>query len=214
MTAAGTPASAGPGRHGTWVEVIVGKVGRAHGLAGEVFVEVRTDEPKRRFAAGTSFATPRGRLSVDSTRWQGRRLLVKFAEVGDRSAAEALRGVELSLGVPADERPDDPEEFYDHQLVGLSAYPRQGDRIGEITEVLHLPAQDVLVLQRPDGHTALLPFVREVIPMVDLTAGRVTVTDDAGLLAADIADVAAEQDPDASSVEGGNDAHRHHLDLS
>lgn len=193
---------------------MVGKVGRAHGLNGDVFVEVRTDEPQRRFATGTRFVTSKGALTVDATRWQGRRLVVRFAEVADRSAAEMLRGVELSLDVPADERPDDPEEFYDHQLVGLTACSSGGDPIGRVKEVLHLPAQDVLVVETAHGGTALIPFVRELVPLVDLAARQVTVTDQAGLLSTAGDDGADRPDLDDSGLEGRNDAHRHRLDLS
>ncbi len=164
------------------VEVLVGKVGRPHGLRGDVFVEVRTDEPERRFAVGTQFATPRGPLTIEAARWHGRRLLVTFADVSDRNAAEALRGVELSLFVPIDERPTDPEEFYDHQLVGLRAYTPGGEPIGEVTEVLHLPAQDLLGVQTREGEMRLIPFVRDVVPVIEIDDHRITVTDTAGLL--------------------------------
>ena len=99
------------------IELLVGKVGRAHGIRGDLFIDVRTDEPDRRFAPGTIFPTRRGPLTVASLRWHSSRLLVRFAEVPDRSVAEGLRGTELRVEVDADERPDDPEEFYDHQLV-------------------------------------------------------------------------------------------------
>ncbi len=193
---------------------MVGKVGRPHGLMGDVFVEVRTDEPQRRFAVGTRFTTSQGPLTVDFTRWQGRRLLVRFAEIGDRDRAERIRGVELSLDVPADERPDDPEEFYDHQLLGLSACTTDGDPIGAVTEVLHLPAQDLLVVETASGQPAFIPFVRAVVPHIDLAARLVTVADPAGLLQADTDDVAGAAGLGDSSAEGGNDADRHRLDLS
>ena len=158
----------------------MGRVGRAHGLRGEVTIEVRTDEPDRRFAPGTSFVTTRTTLTVATATWHGRRLLVTFAEAADRSAAEALRGLELRVDVPADERPDDPEEFYDHQLVGLRADDATGHRLGEVTDVLHLPAQDVLVV-RHDGRDVLVPFVTAMVPTVDLAEQRLVVIDEVGL---------------------------------
>lgn len=182
MISAGAAGDAGSQSGRPGVEVLVGKVGRAHGLKGDLFVEVRTDEPDRRFAVGTRFATSRGRLTVEAMRWHGRRLLVRFVEAHERSAAEALRGVELSLEVPADERPDHPEEFYDHQLIGLTACTPDGDQIGAVAEVLHLPAQDVLALKTSSGRITLIPFIRDVVPAIDLQARRVTVADKAGLL--------------------------------
>lgn len=185
MTPGPDPTGATDRGDGSLVEVLVGRVGRAHGLSGDVVVEVRTDEPERRFAAGTQFTTPSGRLTVQATHWHGRRLLVRFAEISDRTTAEALRGVELALDVPADERPVDPEEFYDHQLVGLSARTSDGSPVGEVTEVLHLPGQDVLAVRTPGGQTALVPFVRELVPTIELEARHLTVTEKAGLLPAE-----------------------------
>lgn len=164
------------------VEITVGVIGRAHGLRGDVFVDVRTDEPERRFGPGTAFATRRGHLVLESTRRHGARLVATFAGVADRDAAEALRGVQLTVDVPAGERPADPEEFYDHQLRGLTAVTTGGRLVGRVSDILHLPAQDTLVLD-VDGHEVLVPFVSEIVTEVDLTNGRVVVADRAGLLA-------------------------------
>jgi 16S rRNA processing protein RimM len=182
------------------VEVLVGRVGRAHGVRGDVTIDVRTDEPDRRFAAGTQFETPRGPLTVRSSRWHGRRLLVTFDGVSDRSAAEAVRGVDLWVVVPADERPSDPEEFYDHQLLGLRAETTAGDLIGEVSEVLHLPAQDVLVVPY-QGRDVLLPFVADLVPVVDVEARRLVVADTPGLLD----DETGQADQAAAGVRGDRD---------
>jgi 16S rRNA processing protein RimM len=88
------------------VELLVGKVGRAHGIRGDLMIDVRTDEPERRFAPGSVFDTRRGPLTVQSLRWHSSRLLVRFDEVSDRSVAETLRGTELRVEVPADEHPE------------------------------------------------------------------------------------------------------------
>jgi 16S rRNA processing protein RimM len=162
------------------IEVLVGRVARPHGVQGEVALEVRTDEPERRFAVGTAFSTSRGRLTVAATRWSGRRLLVCFEEAADRDAAERLRGTELVLEVSDEETPDDPEEFYDHQLIGLRVVGVSGDALGRIASVLHLPAHDVLVVER-NGTEAMVPFVAEHVPAVDVAGGSVTVADGSGL---------------------------------
>jgi 16S rRNA processing protein RimM len=166
---------------GSTVEVTVGRIARAHGLRGDVVVDLRTDDPARRFSPGTTFVTPRGNLVVESTHWHGSRLLVRFAQTPDRGAAEALRGLDLRLDVSQDERPDDPEEFYDHQLRGLTAYTTAGRLVGTVTDVLHLPAQDTLVIDA-DGREVLVPFVVEIVPTVDLAAGTVAITEQPGLL--------------------------------
>ncbi|MGH3447611.1 MAG: ribosome maturation factor RimM [Nocardioidaceae bacterium] len=162
------------------VEVLVGTVGRAHGVRGELVIDARTDEPGRRFAAGVRFETSRGPLTIVGTRWHGQRLLARFAEVSDRTAAESWRGVELRLQVPADERPTDPEEFYDHQLEGLSVRTTLGADAGVVADVLHLPAQDVLVVRRGAAET-LVPFVAAVVPTVDVASGQVVVDHSSGL---------------------------------
>ncbi len=163
------------------IELMVGKIGRAHGIRGDVTIEVRTDEPERRFAAGTTFDTARGELTLEASRWHGQRLLATFRGVTDRSAAEALRGTELLVDIPVGERPDNPEEFYDHQLIGLAAVTDDGEAVGEVSEVLHLPAQEVLVVRR-NGAEVLIPFVSEIVPTVDLDAGRLVVIPPSGLL--------------------------------
>lgn len=175
------------------VELLVGKIGRAHGIRGDVAIEVRTDEPERRFAPGTTFATRRGTLTLTDTRWHGQRLLGRFRELPDRTAAEQWRGTELRITVPADERPDDPEEFYDHQLVDLVVADTAGTIVGTVAEVLHLPSQDVLVVALSSGREAMVPFVGDLVPSVDLAAGSVVIDPPPGLLDPDQASVATPE---------------------
>jgi 16S rRNA processing protein RimM len=163
------------------IDLLVGTIGRPHGIRGEVSVNVRTDEPERRFAVGSVMQTRRGPFTVGSTRWHQSRLLVHFDEVPDRTAAEQLRGLELRVDVALGDRPDDPDEFYDHHLVGLRAESAAGDPLGEVVDVLHLPMQDVLVVRR-DGRDRLVPFVSEIVHEVDLDSGRAVVEEIPGLL--------------------------------
>ncbi len=164
---------------------MVGRVGRAHGLRGEVSVDLRTDEPDRRFATGVVVACSARSypmLTVQAARPHGSRWLVTFAEISDRDAAEALRGAMLTLQVPPDERPVDPSEYYDHQLVGLRALTTDGSEVGAVEQLVHLPAQDVLSVRRTDGLEVLVPFVAELVPEVDPAAGTLTIAPLAGLL--------------------------------
>jgi 16S rRNA processing protein RimM len=162
----------------------VGQIVRPHGIRGEVIVDVRTDEPESRFAVGSTLATENGgppTLTVEAVRPHQGRLLVVFDGVSDRELAERLRGVRLcvdSAEVPA---PEDPDEFHDHQLVGLRAVTPAGEVVGEVASIDHAPASDLLVLRRPDGRSALVPFVKAIVPEVDLAAGRVVVDPPAGL---------------------------------
>lgn len=171
------------------LEVVVGRIGKPHGIRGEVTVDVRTDEPERRYADGAVLLAeaPRGSaftartLTVARTRWHQGVLLATFAELADRNAAEAARGVVLRSVVPADETPADPEEFYDHQLIGLAAYDTEGAALGEVVGLVH-GAQDLLRIKTPDRREALVPFVSALVPEVDLAGGRVVIADRPGLV--------------------------------
>lgn len=165
------------------VEVVVGVIRRPHGVRGVLAVELRTDEPERRLAVGTVLRcenSPRV-LTIDSVRESSGRWLVEFAEVPDRTAAEALRNTTLLLDVAADERPDEPEEFYDRQLSGLMVRDAAGAEVGRVAAVLHLPEQDLLEIDTDDGRR-LIPFVRALVPEVDLGAGVIRLADVPGLL--------------------------------
>ena len=190
----------------------VGRVGRAQGIRGEVVVEVRTDDPEGRFAPGAVLATDPphvGPLVVGRTRWHGERLVVRFRNTPDRGAAEALQGVLLQVDVPADARPDDPDEYYDHQLVGLAAYDVDGTELGTVSALVHGGAQDLLTIRTPGGREALVPFVKAIVPEVDIASGRLIVTPPAGLFEelpddgddapAEPADEPAEDDADPSA---------------
>jgi 16S rRNA processing protein RimM len=172
--------------------LVVGRIGRPHGVRGEVTVEVRTDEPEQRFAVGSVLRTdptaadPRVRvpdaLTVEAVRWHQGRALVTFDGFYDRDLAEGLREVLLCVDSAEVADPDDPDEFNDHQLVGLAAVGPDGEALGEVTRIDHAPASDLLVLRRPDGRTALVPFVKAIVPEVDLAGGRVVVDPPGGLL--------------------------------
>lgn len=172
------------------IEVVVGRIGKPHGIRGEVTLDVRTDEPERRFAPGTTLRAeaPAGAdrrpssLTVSRARWHQSTLLVTFEELADRSAAEAARGTVLHATIGHDETPEDPDEFYDHQLVGLDVVDVDGTPLGTVKALVHGSAQDLLTVRTADGRDALVPFVTALVPEVDLEAGRVVVADRPGLV--------------------------------
>ena len=175
----------GTKQRGTQVLVIVGRIGRAHGIKGEVGIDVRTDEPDRRFADGATVVTDAKvsrTLTIASSRWHSGKLLVKFAESPDRTAAELLRNLELQAEIGEDERPEDPEEYYDRELIGLSVRTTDGVDAGEVIDVIHLPSQDLLEIRRPAGNAVLVPLVEELVPEIDLDGKYVLVADRPGLL--------------------------------
>jgi 16S rRNA processing protein RimM len=167
------------------VLLIVGQVIRPHGVRGEVVVDIRTDSPDERFQVGSVLETDpvtAGPLTVEQVRPHLGRLLVTFEGVADRDVADRLRGVLLC--VDSDDVPEltDPDEFHDHELIGLRAVSPEGAQLGEVVRIDHAPASDLLVLRLSDGRTALVPFVRAIVPEVDVTGGRVVLTPPEGLL--------------------------------
>ena len=161
--------------------VVIGRIGRAHGIRGELNVEIRTDEPERRFAPGSSIICGDRTLTVASSRHHSGRLLVAFREVPDRTAAEQLHGSLLEAEVDPSERPDDPDELYDHQLIGLHVRAADDSVVGMVTRVMHGSAQDTLVVDA-GAHEVLVPFVSALVPTVDLDEGYVRLSDVPGLL--------------------------------
>ena len=173
------------------MRVIVGRIGRPHGIRGEVVIGVRTDEPDLRFAVGATLDVaeradePAGgaQLTVAAARWHSGQLLVAFAGVTDRTAAAELTGRWLT--VDASQLPEigDPDEFRDHELIGLSVRTCAGDPVGVVADVLHY-GQDLLVVRRTDGQEgeSLVPFVKAIVPEVDVQGGVVVIDPPPGLL--------------------------------
>lgn len=191
------------------MQLVVARIGRAHGIKGQVSVEVRTDEPELRLAPGAVLATDpasAGPLTVADGRVHSGRLLLSFVGVDDRNRAEALRGTLLIAEVDPAQSPDDPEEYYDHQLIGLDVVLADGSPVGELSAVLHLPAQDLLSVKRPDGTEALVPFVHEIVPEIDLEQRRIVLTPPPGLLDPAQAVVASARDDEAEAAADAADA--------
>ncbi|MFF8783411.1 ribosome maturation factor RimM [Streptomyces sp. NPDC015125] len=179
------------------MQLVVARIGRAHGIKGEVTVEVRTDEPELRLAPGAVLATEPssvGPLTIATGRVHSGRLLLRFEGVADRTAAEALRNTLLIAEVDPEEVPEDPEEFYDHQLMDLDVVTRDGTEVGRISEISHLPYQDLLVVRRPDGSEVLVPFVSEIVPEIDLEEQRAVIDPPPGLLDDSQADIAGSRE--------------------
>ena len=169
------------------MQLVVGRITRPHGVQGELVVEVRTDDPELRLAAGAVLETEpaaAGPLTIASTRWHSGRLLVRFADVRDRTAAEALRGALLLVDSADLEDLPDPDSYRDHQLVGLTVVDPDGAPVGSVSDVLH-HGQDLLVVAGSGsraGAEILIPFVGAIVTEVDLEARLVRVDPPAGLL--------------------------------
>jgi 16S rRNA processing protein RimM len=153
----------------------IGRIGRAHGILGEATIEVRTDEAADRFAIGAKLDTDsHGSLTVASARVHNGILLLGFVGVNDRNAIEKYRDQLLYADVDIDAPSDDPDDYHVLQLIGCKAYLVDGDLFGEVSDVLNLPGQDVLVIKH-DDEEVLIPFVHQLVPVVDVKAKKMTV---------------------------------------
>jgi 16S rRNA processing protein RimM len=170
------------------MRVVVGRIGRPHGVRGEVTVEVRTDEPERRFVENAPLLLardvdgPSKPYTVTRVHWHSGRLLLSFAGVNDRNDAEGLRGNLLIVERDENETPDDPDEFYDSALLGCSVELADGSLVGTVKEVVHLPSQDCLVIAREGASEILIPFLTAMVPEVDIQGRRIVIAPADGLL--------------------------------
>ena len=170
------------------MDLVVGRIAKAHGITGEVVVDVRTDDPDARFIAGESMRLKRGRdggetqVLIESVRPHGGRLLIRLRGVSDRDGAEALRGG-LFMVDSAELPPiEDPDEFYDHQLEGLVVRTADGDAVGTVAEVLHTAAGELLSVRTDADDEILVPFVSAIVTSVSLADGVIEIDPPEGLL--------------------------------
>jgi 16S rRNA processing protein RimM len=169
------------------LELRVGRVVKAHGVTGEIVVEVRTDDPEMRFAPGTILRAKASdhrerNYIVEAVRPHGSRLLLRLAGVADRDAADALRG--SLFVIDSEDLPpiDEPDTYYDHQLEGLLVRTTAGRDIGTVAEVLHTAAGELLAVNRGDAGELLVPFVNAIVTSVSLDSGVVEIDPPEGLL--------------------------------
>ncbi|EMF54022.1 ribosome maturation factor RimM [Streptomyces bottropensis] len=196
------------------MQLVVARIGRAHGIKGEVTVEVRTDEPELRLGPGAVLLTDpasTGPLTIETGRVHSGRLLLRFEGVRDRNAAEALRNTLLIAEVDPEELPEEEDEYYDHQLMDLDVVTKDGVAVGRITEISHLPSQDLFIVERPDGSEVMIPFVESIVTEIDLTEQRAVIDPPPGLIddRAEIAsarDAAEESATDDSAGPAGDEA--------
>jgi 16S rRNA processing protein RimM len=153
----------------------VGRIGKAHGILGEATIEVRTDEAEDRFAIGAILETDNhGNLTVASARVHNGILLLGFEGIDDRNTIEALRNELLYADVDIQAPGIDEDDYHVLQLIGCTAFLVDGDEFGIVTDVLNLPGQDVLAIKSAEGEV-LIPFVHQLVPVVDIKDKRMTV---------------------------------------
>lgn len=163
--------------------LVVARIGRPHGVHGEVTIEVRTDSPAERFLVGSSLQTDPsqvGPLTIESARDHNGTLLLKFKEISDRTGIEKLKNVILLADVDIDAESTN-DQFHFQQLIKCTAFFDTGREIGPIIDVIHIPGQDLLVIEH-EGREVMIPFVKEIVPIVDVRNKKVIVTEKEGLL--------------------------------
>ncbi|MGZ8802948.1 MAG: ribosome maturation factor RimM [Mycobacterium sp.] len=173
------------------MDLVVGRVVKAHGVTGEVAVDIRTDDPASRFAPGV---TLRGRARrggsereyvIESVRAHGGRLLMRLVGVADRDSADRLRGT-LFVVDSSDLPPiEDADEFYDHQLEGMTVVTIDGRQVGTVAEVLHTAAGELLAVRDAEGDEVLVPFVSAIVVTVSLADRAIEIDPPDGLLELD-----------------------------
>jgi len=157
------------------MRLLVGRIGRAHGILGEATIEVRTDEPDRRFVIGGRVQTDsHGELTIISGRVHNGILLLGFQGITDRNGIEKLRNTLLYAEVDINEPSDDEDEYHVLQLIGCKAVLENGEPFGEITDVINLPGQDLLAVATASGEQ-LIPFVHQLVPVVDIANRKIVV---------------------------------------
>jgi 16S rRNA processing protein RimM len=157
------------------MRLLVGRIGRAHGILGEATIEVRTDEPDKRFAIGATVNTDKhGDLTIVSGRVHNGILLLGFAGITTRNQIEELRNEMIYSEVDINEPTGDEDEYHVLQLIGCIAYLQSGEKFGEVSDVINLPGQDLLAIKSEHGET-LIPFVHQLVPEVDIKNKRMVV---------------------------------------
>ena len=165
------------------MDVVVGRLGRPHGVHGEISVEVRTDDPENRFAIGAKITVKENnkKLTVASTRWHLSRLLIKFEEIQDRTQVDAVRGKLLVVEVDPNEATLGNNEFYEFQLIDLEVFNTNNEKLGVVKEVLPGSAQALIVVKTLDNKEVMVPFVNQLVPEVDIKNKRVVMNPPNGL---------------------------------
>ena len=162
------------------MQLVVGRIGRAHGVIGEATIEVRTDDADLRFAVGNEVRLENGKkLIIKSSRWHNQVLLLSFDGITDRNQIEELRDQLISAEV--DTSAMAPGEYHYQQLIGSQVFLQSGDQVGVVGEIVKLPGQDLLSIDK-GGSQVLVPMVKQIIISIDVAAKKIVINPPGGLL--------------------------------
>ena len=191
------------------MQLQVARIGKPHGIRGEVTVQVLTDAPEDRFVPGTELTVEpasKGPLTIISARWNKDILLLGFEEIVDRNGAEELRGAKLFVDTDELDEENDDEGWYEHELVGLKA--KIGDDVvGTVSGLRTLTVQDLLVVDDNEGREVLVPFVEAIVPEVSVEGGYVLLTPPEGLFELNLPEDKPEKagKPEKAAAQDGQD---------
>lgn len=165
------------------MNVVVGRLGRPHGVHGEISVEVRTDDPGTRFAIGAKVTLKENNqpLTIAATRWHQQRMLIKFIEINDRDAADGVKGKHLTVEIDPLALPENENDFYEFQLIGCQVIDTKDVILGEVLNVLPGSAQALIVVKTIDNKEVLVPFVEQIVPVVDIEKRQIVLNPPNGL---------------------------------
>ncbi len=183
----------------------MGRLTKAHGLKGAIKIELYTDDPERRFVPGAVFSLQvpeespwHGKsLELIELKWFNSHPVAFFKDILDRTAAEGLIKAILLIEHDPSEAPEEEDAWYDHQLIGLTVL-RDGVKVGTVVRLDHFPAQDLLHVDTGDGDV-MVPFVKAIVPSVDIAAGTITVTPPPGLF-----EQLPDDEPEPESEDSNN----------
>ena len=162
------------------MQLVVGRIGRAHGVLGEATIDVQTDDPDLRFKVGSKLTLDSGQeLTIKSSRWHNQILLLGFEGVNDRNQIEALRDQLISSQVDLSALA--PGEYHYQQLIGCQVYLQNNDLVGQVSEIVKLPGQDLLSVDK-NGSQVLIPMVKQIIISIDVLEKKIVVNPPEGLL--------------------------------
>ncbi len=165
------------------MELVVGRLGRPHGVQGEISVEIRTDEPEERFKNGVTLFLKENKknLTVSTSRWHQQKMLVKFDEITDRDMADEIKGKTLMVTIDENQLENKKDQYYEFQLVNLNVKDNKNNLLGKVKEVISGNAQDLIVVEANNQKEVMVPFVKQIVKDVDLVNKEIKMDPPPGL---------------------------------
>lgn len=185
--------------------VCLGVIVGARGLKGDVRIKSFTDDPKDVGAYGPVTTEDGASLTLNITGEAKGVVIGRIADVTDRTQVEALKGQKLYVTRDVLPEPDDTDEFYHADLVGLSVVDEMETECGTVTAVYDFGGGDMIEVRQPDAPAVLVPFTLASVPTVDVAGGKLVVTAEAWAAAQPDVQTPDGHSPDGQSPDSGVD---------